>query len=211
MMRLVLLLGTSTLISADVPLDQAPRLRGSVTNSSGRALAGQCRNWNHKNSKHYSSQWQGQDVASWGECCSQCGDRCEGWTFVYNGAYPGAKGQCWLKQGVGDPSTWDTDPNAISGLPSGVPATLEASAAAGQCRNWNHKNSKHYSSQWQGQDVASWGECCSQCGDRCEGWTFVYNGAHAGALGQCWLKMGVGDPSTWDTDPNTISGLPSGR
>merc|ERR1711920_332573 len=127
----------------------------------------------------YTSQWQGSDTSSWGGCCAQCSDNCDGWTYVYNGAYAGAPGQCWLKTGVGDPSTWDFD----------------------------HKNSRKYTSQWQGSDTASWGGCCAQCTGICDGWTYVYNGEFEGALGQCWLKTGVGDPSTWDYDQNVISGL----
>merc|ERR1719281_865192 len=78
---------------------------------------GNCQAFDHKNSKSYRSQWQGSDTESWGGCCAQCGDGCSGWTYVYNGA-PGAKGQCWLKTGVGDPGSWDYDPNVISGLPA---------------------------------------------------------------------------------------------
>merc|ERR1712087_471247 len=78
---------------------------------------GNCQAFDHKNSKSYRSQWQGSDTDSWDGCCAQCGDHCSGWTYVYNGA-PGAKGQCWLKTGVGDPSSWDYDPNVISGLPA---------------------------------------------------------------------------------------------
>merc|ERR1712176_687757 len=84
--------------------------------ASGRRLS-ECQSFDHKNSKSYSSQWQGSDTDSWDGCCSQCRDHCSGWTYVYNGA-PGAKGQCWLKTGVGDPSSWDSDPNVISGLPA---------------------------------------------------------------------------------------------
>merc|ERR1711957_1031902 len=195
---------------------------------------------------------------SWGGCCSQCGDHCSGWTYVYNGA-PGAKGQCWLKTGVGDPSSWTEDPNVISGLPAsglrgamvnssqmqataaycdptltdppqlcpgGVacpncgsnscacptgPSPSPTPPAPGNCQAFDHKNSKSYTSQWQGSDTDSFDGCCAQCGYHCSGWTYVYNGA-PGAKGQCWLKTGVGDPSSWDYDPNVISGLPaSGR
>merc|ERR1719443_613393 len=312
--------------------------------------AGNCQAFDHKNSKSYRSQWQGSDTESWGGCCAQCGDHCSGWTYVYNGA-PGAKGQCWLKTGVGDPSSWDYDPNVISGIPASGPSpsppsppsptpppstgcsndwhtnnnggvnippgdnpvqgvttwegcrqacsgnaacvgwtltygkcyikssvdcmTYDADATSGYCRPWagppqcgyhshaplqatavycdptltdppqlcpgglacpdcgsnrcacptgpspsptppapgncqafDHKNSKSYRSQWQGSDTESWGGCCAQCGDGCSGWTYVYNGAH-GAKGQCWLKTGVGDPGSWDYDPNVISGLPA--
>merc|ERR1712083_1278775 len=152
----------------------------------------------------------GSDTESWGGCCAQCGDHCSGWTYVYNGA-PGAMGQCWLKTGVGDPGSWDYDPNVISGLPASGPSPSPTPPAPGTCQAFDHKNSKSYSSQWQGSDTESWDGCCAQCGDHCSGWTYVYNGA-PGAKGQCWLKTGVGDPSSWDYDPNVISGLPaSGR
>merc|ERR1712003_543945 len=164
---------------------------------------GTCQAFDHKNSKSYSSQRQGSGTDSWDGCCAQCVDDCSGWTYVYNGA-PGAKGQCWLKTGVGDPSSWDNDPNVISGLPA-------SGRRLSECQSFDHKNSKSYSSQWQGSDTDSWDGCCSQCGDQCSGWTYVYNGA-PGAKGQCWLKTGVGDPGSWDYDPNVISGLPaSGR
>merc|ERR1719197_1589356 len=138
---------------------------------------GNCQAFDHKNSKSYRSQWQGSDTESWDGCCAQCGDQCSGWTYVYNGA-PGAKGQCWLKTGVGDPGSWDYDPNVISGLPA-------SGRRLSECQAFDHKNSKSYRSQWQGSDTESWGGCCAQCGDHCSGWTYVYNGA-PGAMGQCW-------------------------
>jgi len=167
------------------------------------APSGRCQAFDHRNSQTYTSQRQGSDTASWDGCCAQCSDSCDGWTYVYNGAYAGAPGQCWLKTGVGDPSTWVEDQNVISGLPATSPAKRKLS----QCQAFDHKNSRTYTSQWQGRDTASWDGCCAQCSDNCDGWTYVYNGEFEGALGQCWLKTGVGDPSTWDDDQNVISGL----
>merc|ERR1712084_11670 len=175
--------------------------------ASGRRLS-ECQSFDHKNSKSYSSQWQGSDTDSWDGCCSQCRDHCSGWTYVYNGAQ-GAKGQCWLKTGVGDPSSWEDDPTVISGLATGTPPS-PTPPAPGNCQAFDHKNSKSYTSQRQGSDTDSWDGCCAQCVDDCSGWTYVYNGA-PGAKGQCWLKTGVGDPSSWDYDPNVISGLPASR
>merc|ERR1712137_293924 len=82
--------------------------------------------------------------------------------FIYNGAFPGALGQCWLKAGVGNPSTWDNDQNAISGLASGAGPT-PTPAPSGNCQAFDHKNSRTYASQWQGSDTASWDGCCAQC------------------------------------------------
>merc|ERR1711862_961439 len=89
-----------------------------------------------------------------------------GWTYVYNGA-PGAMGQCWLKTGVGDPGSWDYDPNVISGLPASGPSPSPTPPAPGTCQAFDHKNSRSYSSQWQGSDTESWDGCCAQCGDHC--------------------------------------------
>merc|ERR1712146_454346 len=49
--------------------------------------------------------------------------------------------------------------------------------APGNCQAFDHKNSKSYTSQWQGSDTESWDGCCAQCGDHCSVWTYVYNGA----------------------------------
>merc|ERR1711924_303259 len=75
----------------------------------------------------------GSDTETWDGCCAQCGDQCSGWTYVYNGA-PGAKGQCWLKTGVGDPGNWDYDPNVISGLPASGPSPSPTPPAPGTCQ-----------------------------------------------------------------------------
>merc|ERR1712190_438128 len=135
---------------------------GSGFPASGRRLS-ECQSFDHKNSKSYSSQWQGSDTDSWDGCCAQCVDDCSGWTYVYNGAQ-GAKGQCWLKTGVGDPSSWEDDPNVISGLATGTPPS-PTPPAPGNCQAFDHKNSKSYASQRQGSDTDSWDGCCAQCVD----------------------------------------------